>query len=212
VRRTRLLAAAALSLALLAGCTPAATVVTGPHAVSPTAPGYLGAELTSPYRLPDVTLTASTGTPFNLRTGSDKPALVVFFGYTSCPDICLSTLTDLASALKRVPDDVRAKVQVLLVTVDPERDTPEALATYLSRIDPAFLGLTGSAAAIAEVAAALGVGIDGTEQRADGGYDVNHTTQVIGIDAARRGVVVWTQATPIATYRADVERLVRQQR
>ncbi len=192
---------------MLVGCAPAA-VVTTPSAGSG---GYAGAELTQPYTLPDVTLQASTGADFPVRTGSAKPVLVVFFGYTNCPDICISTLTDLASALNRVPADVRDKVQVLLVTVDPERDTPQVLERYLARIDPGFIGLTGDPDRIAELAAALGVGIDGTEQRSDGGYDVNHTTQVIGIDAARRGVLVWTQGTPIGTYRADLERLVRQQ-
>jgi protein SCO1/2 len=195
-------------MALLAGCTPAATVT----APSPAAtPGYLGAELTRPYDLPDVTFDASTGKPFNLRTGSDRPVLVVYFGYTNCPDICLGTLTDLASALNRVPDDVRRKVQVLLVTVDPERDTAPVLSTYLARIDPDFVGLTGPASTIQKAAGALGVAIEGIEKRPDGGYDVNHTAQVIGVDAARRGVVVWTQGTGIGTYRADIERLVRQQ-
>lgn len=209
VRRGRLVAATALALALLAGCTPAATV-TGPSPTAPT-PGFLGAELTEPYVLPDVTLEASTGAAFDLRTGSDRPVLVLYFGYTNCPDICLGVMTDLASALNRLPADVRAKVQVLLVTVDPERDTPDVLATYLARIDPDFIGLTGRPETIASVAAAVGVAIEGVEKRPDGGYDVNHTAQVIGVDAARRGVVVWTQGTPIGTYRADIERLVRQQ-
>lgn len=207
MRGLRAAAAGAVALAVLAGCAPAAVVTTP----SPAATGYDGAELTRPYQLPDVTLTASTGSDFPLRTGSAKPVLVVFFGYTNCPDICLGTLTDLASALNRVPADVRARIQVLLITVDPERDTPEVMARYLARIDPTFVGLTGEPAVIEAVAAALGVGIDGTEPRSDGGYDVNHTTQVIGIDSARQGVVVWTQGTSIGTYRADFERLVRQQ-
>lgn len=208
MRGGRLAVVGAVLMALLAGCTPAATVT----APSPAAtPGYLGAELTRPYDLPDVTFDASTGKPFNLRTGSDRPVLVVYFGYTNCPDICLGTLTDLASALNRVPDDVRRKVQVLLVTVDPERDTAPVLSTYLARIDPDFVGLTGPASTIQKAAGALGVAIEGIEKRPDGGYDVNHTAQVIGVDAARRGVVVWTQGTGIGTYRADIERLVRQQ-
>ena len=209
MRGTKLLAAGLLSLAMLAGCTPAASMPTPSPSASPS--GYLGAELTTPYRLPDATLTASTGADFNLRTGSDRPVLVVYFGYTNCPDICLGVLTDLASALNRVPDDVREKIQVLLVSVDPARDTPAALRDYLARIDPDFLGLTGEQATIEAVAAALGVAIEGVERRPDGGYDVNHTAQVIGIDADRRGVVVWTQGTAIGTYRADFERLVRQQ-
>jgi len=202
----RRLAGVGLALALLAGCTPAATV-TVPTATS----GYLGAELTAPYQLPDVALDDQTGKAFNLRTGSSAPVLVFFFGYTNCPDICLGVLTDLASAANRLPDDVRSRLQVVFVTVDPERDTPPVLSRYLSRIDPGFIGLTGSAKSIEQVAASMGVVVEGIEKRSDGGYDVTHSAQVVGFDASRRGVLVWTQGTPISTYRADFERLVRQQ-
>ncbi len=207
----RLLAGGVLLGVVLAGCTPAATVTMPSASASATGSGYLGAELTTPYRLPDVTLEASTGKEFDVRTGSTAPVFVLYFGYTNCPDICLGTLTDLASALNRVPEDVRAKIQVALVTVDPERDTPTVMADYLKRIDPDFIGLTGDMDRIEKVAAAVGVAIEGVEQRPDGGYDVNHTAQVIGFNADREGVLVWTQGTPIATYRADLERLVRQQ-
>lgn len=198
---------AVLAAALLAGCTGAPAAPNAEQSAS----GYGGVELTTPYQLPDATLTASTGEQFDLRTGSDAPVLVLFYGYTNCPDICLGVLTDLASALNRVPDDVREKIQVLLLTVDPERDTPEVLAGYLARIDPDFIGLTAPLEVIEPVAGAMGVGIEGTEELPDGGYEVNHTAQVIGFDAARRGVLVWTQGTTIGTYRADLERLVRQQ-
>lgn len=195
-----------LALALLAGCVPAATV-TVPSAT----PGYLGAELTTPYQLPDVSLDDQAGNAFNLRTGSTAPVLIFYFGYTNCPDICLSTLTDLASAANRLPEDVRSRLQVVFVTVDPQRDTAPVMAKYLSRIDPGFIGLTGSAKTIEQVAASMGVAVEGIEQRSDGGYDVTHSAQVVGFDTSRRGVVVWTQGTPIGTYRADFERLVRQQ-
>jgi protein SCO1 len=202
----RLLLTGLLALALLAGCAPAATV-TVPSAT----PGYLGAELTTPYQLADMSLSDQTGNAFNLRTGSKAPVLIFFFGYTNCPDICLGTLTDLASAANRLPEDVRSRLQVVFVTVDPQRDTPPVMAKYLSRIDPGFIGLTGSQKTIEQVAASMGVAVEGIEQRADGGYDVTHSAQVVGFDSSRRGVLVWTQGTPIGTYRADFERLVRQQ-
>ncbi len=202
----RLWLAGLFALALLAGCAPAATIT-----VSSPPPGYLGAELTTPYALPDVALEDQNGRAFNLRTGSPAPVLVFFFGYTNCPDICLSTLTDLATATGRLSPEVRSRLQVVFVTVDPQRDTPAVMAKYLSRIEPGFIGLTGKDAAIKGVAAFMGVAVEGIEQRSDGGYDVTHSAQVVGFDASRRGVVVWTQGTPIGTYRADFERLVRQQ-
>lgn len=202
----RLVLAALLALSLIAGCAPAATVT-----VPSTQPGYLGAELTTPYLLPDVELDDQAGKPFNLRTGSSAPVLVFFFGYTNCPDICLSTLTDLATATGRLPEDARSRVQVVFVTVDPRRDSPPVMAKYLSRIDPGFVGLTGPTATIAQVAASMGVVIEGIDEHYEGAYEVTHSAQVVGFDAARRGVVVWTQGTSIGTYRADFELLVRQQ-
>ena len=202
----RLVLAGVLALAVLAGCAPAATV-----SVPSASPGYLGAELTTPYQLPDVSLDDQAGKSFNLRTGSTAPVLIFFFGYTNCPDICLSTLTDLATATGRLPEDVRSRVQVVFVTVDPQRDSPPVMAKYLSRIDPGFVGLTGATATIEQVAASMGVVIEGIDEHHEGAYDVTHSAQVVGFDAARRGVVVWTQGTSIGTYRADFERLVRQQ-
>ncbi len=200
--------AAAIVLAVVAGCAPAAEPQ---RSVAASAAGYGGVELTTPYSLPDVTLTDQDGKSFDVRAGSGKPVLVFFFGYTHCPDICLGVLTDLASASNRLPEEVRAKLQVVFVTVDPARDDPAALRTYLNRIDPGFLGLTGDAGDIERLAEAMGVGIEGTQRLPNGDYEVLHTAQVVGFDAQRRGVLVWTQGTPIGTYRSDFERLVRQQ-
>lgn len=202
-------AASLIALALLVGCSPSVTSPS-PNGFA-SASAYGGVELTTPYELPDVTLTDQAGKAFDVRTGSDKPVLAFFFGYTNCPDICLGVLTDLASASNRLPDDVRAKLQVVFVTVDPARDDPAAIRSYLSRIDPGFIGLTGEPADIERLAGAMGVGIEGVEKLPNGDYEVNHTAQVVGFDAERRGVLVWTQGTSIGTYRADFERLVRQQ-
>jgi len=207
VRFARGLAAAVAGFALLAGCTAPATSPLTPASTS----GYQGVLLDRPYVMPDTELTDTRGTAFNLRTGSPRPVIIVYYGYTFCPDICLGTLTDLAAALNRVPEDVRQSIEVVFITVDPERDTPEVLAEYLRRIDPGFVGLTGGAEDIEAVAASMGVGLQGRVDVPGGGYEVNHTAQVIGFDRERLGRVVWTQGTPIGAYRADFERLVRQQ-
>lgn len=78
-------------------------------------------------------------------------AVVIFFGYTQCPDVCPTTLTGMAEAVKLVGADA-AKVQVLFVTVDPERDTQELLAQYVPVFNPGFLGLYADAQAIAGTA------------------------------------------------------------
>ncbi len=209
MKRWARLAVAAVAAVLLTACgAPAADIR---PVGSPTASLYGGAELTEPYTMPDATLTDSAGRPFALRTGSDKPVVVVFFGYTNCPDICKATLSDLASALNRVSPEARGKIQVLLITTDPARDTPDVMKAYLARFDPTFIGLTASLDEIKKIAATMGVVIEGTTKTADGGYEVTHSTQVIGFDAARKGRLVWTQGTSIGTYKDDFERFAAAQ-
>jgi protein SCO1/2 len=78
-------------------------------------------------------------------------AIVLFFGYTHCPDICPASMAEIASAMQKLGKDA-GRVQVLFITVDPERDTPDTLKQYLSAFDPAFLGLYGDAGATQEIA------------------------------------------------------------
>jgi protein SCO1/2 len=93
------------------------------------------------------TLTDHNGVPRTLPDFKGK-VVVMFFGFTHCPDVCPTTLAAMKEAMKRLGADAE-RVQVLLVTVDPERDTPEVLKQYVTAFDPRFLGLTGDAQAIA---------------------------------------------------------------
>lgn len=192
-------------LSAFAGCSAAVVTPVGSGG-SP----YQGAYLDTPYQLPQATLTGTDGKDFDLRTGSDKPVLVLYFGYTNCPDICLGQLTDIATALNRVDADVREKIQVIFITVDPDRDTPEVIRDYLARIDPDFVGLTAPLPTVKAVGAAMGVVVEGTTPTGDG-YDVTHSDQVIAFDSGRLGRLVWTQGTSIGTLRSDFTQFVRQQ-
>jgi len=96
-------------------------------------------------------LTDHNGRPVTLGTFKGK-AVVLFFGYTHCPDVCPTTLSDMAQALKLMPADAAAKVQVLFVSVDPQRDTPELLKSYVPYFHPDFLGLHGTPEQVAEAA------------------------------------------------------------
>lgn len=99
---------------------------------------------------------------------------VVFFGFTHCPDVCPITLAELAAALDKLGEDAK-RVQVLLITVDPERDTPDVLRGYVTAFHPSFVGLTGSAEQIASVAREFKV----IYQRVDGSspetYSMDHS-------------------------------------
>ena len=98
----------------------------------------------------ELRLTDHTGKPRTLADFKGK-VVVIFFGFTHCPDVCPTALAELANAAKELGKDA-GRMQVLFVTVDPERDTPAVLASYVPAFDPGFLGLTGDADAIARTA------------------------------------------------------------
>lgn len=101
-------------------------------------------------------------------------AVVMFFGYTHCPDVCPTTMTDVAQALNLLGNDADS-VQVLFVTVDPERDTPALLAKYVPAFNPGFLGLYGDEAATAKVAKDFRVFYQKHQGKSSQSYDVDHT-------------------------------------
>lgn len=104
-------------------------------------PTFLATDVTGAKFGKDFKLADHKGTSRTLADFKGK-AVVLFFGYTHCPDICPATMGEIVAALQKLGKDA-ARVQVLFVTVDPERDTPERLAQYLSAFSPAFLGLHG---------------------------------------------------------------------
>lgn len=211
-RRTRLLAASAVAVTTMT----AGACVSDP--AGPDNPGgvvisnveedttYYGAEPLSPYEMPDVTLTATNEEPFNLIRDTGYPVTLVYFGYTYCPDVCLLVMSDLTSALAQLPPDVRKRTQLLYITTDPARDTPDVLRSYLDRYDEDYVGLTGSLHDIVAAADNLGVAIEGRRRLPSGGYEVGHGAQVIGFEGDL-APVLWTQGTPVADMVADITKL-----
>ena len=127
-------------------------------------------------------LTDHTGRPRRLEDFRGK-AVVVFFGFTHCPDVCPTTLADIAGAVKKLGPDAE-RIQVLMVSVDPERDTPQALAQYVTAFDPRFLGLRGDLAATKKVAAEFKIYFEKRKQGAS--YSVDHSAQSYVIDPQGR--------------------------
>jgi protein SCO1/2 len=122
------------------------------------------------------------GKPRRLEDWRGK-VVVLFFGFTHCPDVCPTTLAEIAQAVKALGNDAE-RVQVLMVSVDPERDTPDALAKYVTAFDPRFLALRGDLAATRKVAAEFKIYF---EKAASGGsYTVNHSVQSYVIDPQGR--------------------------
>lgn len=162
---------------------------------------FNGKVLDNPFQAPDVALTDTEGEPFSLAGDTDRRLTLVFFGYTHCPDICHTVMGALASAMTRLDDADRDQVDVVFVTTDPARDTEQVLRSYLDRLDPTFIGLTGDLETIAEVGEALAVGVDPDDPGA-------HTTQTTAIDSADEAPVYWGEATSAAQFAADIHSLL----
>ena len=113
-------------------------------------PGFRATDISGAEFGRDFALADHTGKPRALADFRGR-VVVMFFGFTNCPDVCPTTLAELAAAVKKLGTD-GDKVQVLLVTVDPERDTPQVLSQYVTAFDPRFLALRGSAEETARVA------------------------------------------------------------
>jgi len=213
VRRRSLFTSAA-ALAFLAGCASPGSdrpvIISGTSASGP----YRGAQLdpARSYDLPDVSLTDTSGAAYNIRTGNTaspvtEPVTALFFGYSNCPDVCTGILADMATARNRMSAQLKSKVRLLCITTDPARDTPGVLKTYLDRIDPNYVGLTGDLATIVSVAQSVKVAIEDGQKLPSGGYEVVHGTQVTGFGKDYRAAVVWMYPTPVGDLKADFETL-----
>jgi protein SCO1/2 len=132
----------------------------------------------------DFSLTDHTGKARTLADFRGK-VVVMFFGYTQCPDFCPTTLSELAAAVGKLGPDA-SRVQVLFVTVDPERDTPELLSRYVPAFDPSFLGLYGDAAATAEVAKEFKVLYQKQPGPTPGSYSMDHSAGTFIFDPQGR--------------------------
>ena len=115
---------------------------------------------------------------------------LLFFGFTACPDICPTTLSDMRQLLAQVPPDVGEQLQLILISADPERDTPEALRTYLGYYRAGFKGLTGEMDQLQKLSKALGLPfVPATDTTGD--YSVSHSGNlaIIGPNGTLRGHV-----------------------
>lgn len=117
--------------------------------------------------------------------------LLVYFGYTNCPDICPASLAAGGQALKALKPGERAKVKLLMISVDPERDTVKHLKEYTAFFHPDMAGATGTPQEIATLAKAFGAGYIKQPAKADGSYAVDHTTStyIIGTDGKLAQVI-----------------------
>jgi protein SCO1/2 len=162
-----------VATAALVGCGSSDDTSAGPAA--PSASEW-GGELVEPgLAKPDVTLATTDGKPFPFRAATEGELTLLFFGYTNCPDQCPIWLSAVARAKELIGSGPGSDPKVFFVGVDVARDTPEVLDEYLERIDPSFIGLTGTESAIATANQQLyfpSITIGSPD--AGGNYDVGH--------------------------------------
>lgn len=141
---------------------------------------FHGQTIQSNQAAPSVELNGPNGSTVRL-TDYEGKVVVLYFGYTFCPDVCPITLSKLDRALDILGDDAE-DVQVIMVSVDPERDTPEVLEQYMAHFNPDFVGVTGDVDAVDRIATVYGVYYEAEEGSEATGYLVNHTATVMVVD------------------------------
>lgn len=167
---------------------------------------FQGSLIEPPVPAPEFELTDMNGQPFQLGQLADQ-VVVMFFGYTSCPDVCPVTLSDflqIRSNLGKAAD----QVSFVFVTVDPERDTPERMRKYLTNFDPEIIGLSGERSELEPVWADYGVFQARVEGGSEENYLVDHSSRVYVIDADGNLRLTYLFGTEDQLITEDVRHLV----
>jgi protein SCO1/2 len=179
-----------MRLALAAVVLGLAVTLAGSACARPDSEGEAGRALTPPEsetELPvlpiggEFTLTDQDGKPFTLSSLEGK-AVLIFFGYTMCPDACPTTLSKLSSAYAKLNEDERKRVKAVYITIDPERDTPTVMKDHLTYFGVDAVGLTGTVEETSKVAAQFGAHFERTNDKTAAGYLMSHTVSIFGLD------------------------------
>ena len=158
--------------------------------------------------MPDLefSLTGPDGEVVESRSLQGKPVLI-FFGFTSCPDVCPTTLTQLSVVMKKLETQADA-IQIALVSVDPDRDTAEVMKRYTASFGPWLLGLTGSEQALTTLREAYGVyaAMESSDDKGD--YNVMHSAAVFAFDAKGRARLLISDVTDSDAVVSDIKQLI----
>lgn len=154
--------------------------------------------------LPDA---SAGGAPFSFAASAPDHILIAYFGYTSCPDVCPTTLSYLKKALKNIGDDA-SRVEMAMTTIDPTRDTVEVLPAYVQSFIPGAHALrTEDEEALRTVANTFGASYN-VETNADGEIEVAHSGNVYAIDGAGKVLLTWPFGVSSADMEADLRVLL----
>lgn len=169
---------------------------------------YHGTTITPPLLLSKFSLQTKNNEPVQLTDFKGKIVLL-FFGYTSCPDVCPITLGTFKQVHERLGEGAQ-NVRFVMVTADPERDTPDKVAAYAARFNPEFIGLSGSLTDLQNVWKELGVFVEKQETESAAGYLVSHTTHVYVLDQNGSLIMTLPYGTSAIDMANDVNQLLKQ--
>lgn len=177
---------------------------------APAAESGAGVTLDTPFPKPNVVLTDNHGKPFDLVKQTAGHPVLLYFGYTHCPDVCPTTMSDIALAKSKLPAADQAALRVVFITSDPERDTPARLTQWLGAMDPSFIGLTGSFPTIQAAARTVGVGMSPPVKEKDGSVTVEHGAEVLAFwPKDDKAHVLYMAGTTAEQYQHDLPRIMR---
>jgi len=171
-------------------------------------PAFKGVDLTGAAYAKSLNLSDQDGRVRNLTEFKGKVA-VIFFGYTQCPDVCPTTLAELAEVKRSLGAD-GAKVQGIFVTVDPERDTEPLLKAYLSSFDPSFIALRGSETQTQEAAREFKVYFAKAPGKVPGSYTMDHTAASFLFDKQGRVRVFVRYGSGAQAMADDIKLLLKE--
>jgi protein SCO1/2 len=169
---------------------------------------FHGTVINPPLPVTDFSLLTANSESVRLSEQEGKIVLL-FFGYTSCPDVCPLTLATFQEVHQRLGDDAQ-KVRFAMITADPERDMPDKVAAYAARFHPGFIGLSGDRAELEKIWKQLGVFVEKQESNSAAGYLVSHTTSVYVLDQNGSVIMTFPYGTSAVDMTDDIRQLLKQ--
>ena len=200
-RRARLLALAFVSLSL--ACAPGAGGDAGAE--------FRGEPLIRPVERPDFTLTDTEGRSYSFLEETRGRVALLFFGYTHCPDVCPIHMANIGQVMKGVPAEDRHRVEVVFVSTDPARDTPDRIREWLDVFDPSFVGLRGTLEEVNRIQNQVGLPASMADQADDdGNYLVGHAASVLAFSADGPARLRYPFGTRQAAWAHDLPKLIEE--
>ncbi len=175
-------------------------------AAAETAAGFNATDITGTGFGKDIELVDQDGKPVKLLDAYRGKVMVVFFGFTQCPDVCPTTMAELAQVREKLDPEQRDQLQVIMISIDPQRDTPPVIKQYVSAFDSSFVGLTGSDEQIAKVAGSF----KAYYKKVDSGqsYTMEHSSGLYVLDKEGESRLLVKPNTPPEDIAADIQKLL----